>query len=68
MFIIIYRPENALHCETKHIGPFTTYDEAYDYLIENVPSTYTSSQHTSDVNHPGARYIEQLIPPMEKKA
>lgn len=37
MHIVVYRPHNSLMCETKSIGPFGTWGEAYDYLC-NMPA------------------------------
>lgn len=31
MYIHIYRPHNTLKLETKYVGPFATFDEAYEY-------------------------------------
>lgn len=33
-FIIIYRPSGALECETAFIGPFLSFEAAYNRLCE----------------------------------
>lgn len=38
MFLISYRAKDALHIETQFIGPFDTFDEAYDFLATLPPA------------------------------
>ena len=58
MHIVVYRPHNSLMCETKSIGPFGTWDEAYDYLC-NMPAL---GQYIPDgtLNNPGVKFVDRL--------
>lgn len=57
-FIVIYRPHGALNCETQHIGPFPSHDEAYEYLckLPAIGINYGGE-------NPGVKYVEELIAP-----
>lgn len=58
MFIVIYRPHGVLHIETKHFGPFTTHEAAYDYLC-SLPAIGQAEDGEED----GCKYTEELENP-----
>ena len=67
MHIVVYRPHNALQCETQYIGPFPTFGDAYEHLA-SMPAL---GQYRPDgtVNSPGVKYVEMLaIPTLAKPA
>lgn len=50
MFIIIYKPADALAMDTKFFGPFRKHAHAYTYLCE-LPPPGTG----------GVKYIQELV-------
>lgn len=53
-WIIVYNPggHHSLHLDTKHIGPYASFDEAYDALCQLPPPLPTGL---------GCKYIAELI-------
>jgi hypothetical protein len=62
---VIYREHNKMNLETVYIGPFNTYEEAYDELCK-MPALGTQSID-DDVTtpNPGVKFIEPLWPTYE---
>lgn len=56
MFIVIYKPHGSLNMETRHIGPFKEYDEAYEYLCKLPAIGYPPEGIRDD----GFKYIAAL--------
>lgn len=63
MFIVVYRPHNALQCETQYIGPFATDDDAYDHLC-SMPALGIHMGPSEDgvIDEPGVKFTQQLTP------
>lgn len=57
MFIVIYREHGQLNLETKYIGPFHDWLEAYEILC-SLPALGSCP---SD-KEPGVKFIEELTP------
>lgn len=58
MHIVIFRMHGQLQLETMHIGPFTTHEEAYDYLCE-LPALGICPEGQES----GCKYIAELFQP-----
>lgn len=58
MFIVIYRAHGQLNMETAHIGPFSTHEEAYDYLCM-LPALGICPEG----ENVGCKYTKELIVP-----
>lgn len=58
MFIVVYREHGQMQCETHHIGPFATHDEAYEYL-----GMLPALGICEGVKNTGCKYIQNLTPP-----
>ena len=65
MWIIIYRPHNALMAETQYIGVFETHDEAYEHLVE-LPALGLFDEEAS-CQTSGVKFIEALTVPTPLK-
>lgn len=59
MFIVVYRPHNTLHCETKYFGPFQSHDDAYDYLCK-LPAIGAHFPPENGCGNSGVKTIESL--------
>ena len=58
MHIVIYRPHNQLHCDTKFYGPFPSFGAAYDFLC-TLPALGTY-RPDGTINQPGVKYTQEL--------
>lgn len=58
MFIVIYRKTGELNLDTKHYGPFTDFDLAYEFLCE-LPNC---SNENPVCDSTGVKYVQELIP------
>lgn len=63
VFITIYRPHGALHCDTKHFGPFPSDAAAYDFLC-----TLPALGIARSDQRPGVKYTEELCTPTPQAA
>lgn len=62
MFVVVYRPHNTLQIETKFIGPFTAYADAYDALCLLPALGEYAEAIEGGVIGPGVRFIQELTP------
>lgn len=59
MFIIVYRPHGALHCETVYYGPFEEFADAYDHAC-TLPAVgvYIADDH--ELKNEGVKFVQEL--------
>ena len=65
MYIVIYRPHNAMNIETQYIGPFADFNAAYEHLYSLPalgPHIGTSADGLAD--NPGVKFIQLLQDPV----
>jgi hypothetical protein len=60
---VVFREHNRLNLETIYIGPFETYDDAYDALC-NMPAigNHVETEIDGGSIQSGVKYIEPIFP------
>ena len=58
MHIVIFRENGKLNMETAYIGPFDTFEDAYEYLCE-LPAIGICPEG----ENPGVKFIHELAKP-----
>lgn len=61
MYIVIYRPHNELNLNTQYFGPFTSDEDAYDFLC-TLPALGIH-QPSTNMDNPGVKYTQRLVSP-----
>jgi hypothetical protein len=64
-YIVIFREHNKLLIDTLYVGPFDTFEEAYESLCE-MPALGTYEPSTESVNGSGVKYIETVYTSFEE--
>lgn len=55
LFIVVFREHNKMHIDTLYIGPFPTFDDAYDHLC-----TIPALGIHDEAGLPGVKYVQCL--------
>ena len=63
MWIVVYRPHNALNIETQFYGPFVGHDAAYDFLCTLPALGWHQVDADTAVDNPGVKYCQELESP-----
>lgn len=65
-YIVIYREHNVMNLETKHIGPFDTWEAAYETSCQ-IPALGQNPLDIGDDGYnAGCKYVEPVFESLEE--